>query len=72
MTQRRRGRRAERSHAPTFPRGKLGLERDLLSVEALRRLGRTPEARSRAGALAARARGTIYEERARSLSKQLE
>ena len=55
------------SHAVRFLRGKLGMERDLLIVDALRRLGRTGEARARAEAILARAQGSLYEERIRSI-----
>ena len=53
--------------SPELRGGHLGLERELLAVDALRRLHRFDEARSRGIALAAHAKGTIYEGRARSL-----
>ncbi len=55
------------SHAARFPAGKLGMERELLALEALRRLGRTGEARTRGEALLSRAKGGLYEERIRKL-----
>lgn len=53
--------------AAAFPSGHMGLERELLAVEALRRLQRVPEARARGEALLQRARGSIYEERVRTI-----
>ena len=53
--------------SPELRDGRLALERELVAVDALRRLHRFGEARSRGEALVARARGTIYEERARKL-----
>jgi hypothetical protein len=47
--------------------GHMGLERELLAVEALRRLGRFSEARTRGDALVERARGSIYEDRVRAI-----
>jgi hypothetical protein len=54
-------------HAATFPSGQLGLERELLAIDALRRLGRSSDARARAEALLVRARGGLYEERVRRM-----
>jgi len=54
-------------HASRFPRGKLGMERELIALEALRRLGRAEEARTRGEALLARAKGGLYEARIRQL-----
>jgi hypothetical protein len=53
-------------HSATFPAGRLSMERELLAVEALRRLGRSAEARARGNALLARAGGSIYEARVRA------
>lgn len=58
--------RALDEHARRFPDGKLAIERELLAVDALERLGRPADARARAARLLGRARGTIYEERVRS------
>jgi hypothetical protein len=58
-------------HAATFPRGKLGLEREFLAVDALRRAGRTGEARTRGEALLARSRGSLYEERVQKMLDRL-
>jgi hypothetical protein len=55
------------AHAARFPAGKLGMEREILAVDALRRLGRAGEARARGEALLARAKGSLYEERVRKL-----
>jgi hypothetical protein len=55
------------AHAAQFPAGKLGMERELLAIDALRRLGRTGEARTRAEALLSRAQGGLYEPRLRQL-----
>jgi hypothetical protein len=55
------------AHAAQFPGGKLSMERELVAIDALRRLGRSPEARARGEALLARARGGLYEERIKEL-----
>jgi hypothetical protein len=55
------------AQALAFPSGHMGLERELLSVEALRRLHRVSEARARGESLLQRARGTIYEDRVRAI-----
>lgn len=55
------------AHATRFPAGKLGMEREIVAVDALRRLGRAAEARSRGEALLRRAKGSLYEERVRKL-----
>jgi hypothetical protein len=54
-------------HAAMFPGGSLGIERELLGVEALRRLGRFSDARARGMILLEQARGSIYEERVKNL-----
>lgn len=54
-------------HAARHPKGKLGVEREMVAIDALRRLGRTAEARARAGSLLAGANGSLYEERIRNL-----
>jgi type IV secretory pathway VirB10-like protein len=54
-------------HAAKFPGGKLSVERELLAIDALRRLGRVAEARSRGEALLSRAQGSLYEDRIRKL-----
>jgi hypothetical protein len=54
-------------HASRFPSGKLAMERELVAIDALRRLGRTGEARARGEALLVRARGSLYEERIRKV-----
>jgi len=55
------------AHAALFPAGKLALERELMAVDALRRLGRFAEARARGEDLLAHSRGSIYEERVRAM-----
>jgi hypothetical protein len=55
------------AHAAEFPTGTLRMERELLAVDALRRLGRFTDARTRGEALLARAPGSIYEERVRTI-----
>lgn len=58
-------------HASEFARGKLSLERELIEVAALRRLGRVPAARARVEALLVRARGTLYAARVDALADEL-
>jgi hypothetical protein len=55
--------------AREFPRGKLGAERELVAIDALRRAGRTSEARARAEAMLARQPRGLY---AKRLSRMLE
>jgi hypothetical protein len=59
------------AHAAAFPSGHMSLERELIAVEALRRLRRVAEARARGGALLQRATGSIYEERVRTILESL-
>jgi hypothetical protein len=54
-------------YAALFPAGVLSIERDLLAVVALRRLGQSVEAHARAAALLDRARGSLYEPRIRAM-----
>ncbi|MBI5532844.1 MAG: hypothetical protein HY898_09030 [Deltaproteobacteria bacterium] len=54
-------------HASRYPKGQMGMERELVAIEALNGLGRVAEARARAGALLARSRGSLYEDRIRNL-----
>lgn len=61
--------RLTEEYAARFPRGKLSIEREMIAIEALRRLGRGAESRARAEALLSRARGSLYEDR---LKKMLE
>jgi hypothetical protein len=58
-------------HQKRFARGKLGMERELLRVDALRRAGRTAEARSLVETLLARTKNSIYEARLRQLQTAL-
>jgi hypothetical protein len=55
------------AHAAKFPNARLAMERELLAIDALRRLGRAAEARRRGEALEARDRGGLYKERLRTL-----
>jgi hypothetical protein len=55
------------THATKFPGGKLGMEREIVIIDALRRLGRTAEARARGEAILARAPGSVYEDRIRMI-----
>ncbi|MGA7124359.1 MAG: hypothetical protein WBY94_29930 [Polyangiaceae bacterium] len=54
-------------HAATFPAGSLGVERELVAVQALQRLGRYAEARTRGSGLLEQARGSIYEKRVKTM-----
>lgn len=58
-------------HARRFPKGMLGIERELSAIELLERAGRRSEARSRAEALAGRVRQTPYSERVEHLLRRL-
>jgi hypothetical protein len=58
--------------AARFPSGTLRIERELLAVDALTRVGSTEEARRRAEALLSGAQGSIYEPRVRSLLDKLQ
>jgi hypothetical protein len=55
------------AHRREFPRGQLAAEREFLAVEALRRLGRLPEARRRATELKADHPTSSYADRAARL-----
>ena len=59
-------------HAADFPTGALAPERELLAIEALRRLGRFADARRRGEALLASSRGGLYEDRVRKTLLLLE
>jgi hypothetical protein len=59
--------RALDAYSAAFPAGHLGLERELLAVDALRRMGRVDDARARGQSLLARAQGSIYEDRVRAI-----
>ena len=54
-------------HAQRYPRAQLGAERILIQVEALHRLGRGAEARTRARSLLDETGGGLYAERVRRL-----
>jgi hypothetical protein len=58
-------------HARQYARGKLGIEREMVAIEALGRLGRRAEARRRGEALLAHARGSLYEDRIHGLLDSL-
>jgi hypothetical protein len=53
-------------HAQRFPTGKLALERELLALDALKKLGRTSEEHARADKLLPSVRGTLFESRVRA------
>jgi hypothetical protein len=57
--------------AARFPLGALRIERELLAVDALTRVGSREEARRRGETLLAAARGSIYEPRVRSMLDKL-
>ncbi len=59
------------AHAARFPAGKLGMEREIVAIDALRRLGRRDEARARGEALLARTQGSLYEARVHKLLEDL-
>jgi type IV secretory pathway VirB10-like protein len=58
-------------HARAFPHGQLGGEREIIAVDALRRLGRNAEARARGEALLRRDPTGLYGERVRSILAKL-
>ena len=55
------------AHAAAFPAGVLAPERELMAVEALRRLGLFAAARARGERLMASANGSLYGERVRAM-----
>ncbi len=59
------------AHRLAFPRGKLGLEREVIVMDALIRVGRVQEARARGDALLARAKGSFYEARVRRMMETM-
>jgi len=58
-------------HLKRFPRGKLGYDRELLTIEALRNAGRSGEARARAMGLLERAKGKPNEEKLQRLVESI-
>jgi len=54
-------------HARLFPNGQMADERELLAVDALRRLGRKTEARTRGEAMLAKNPSGLYADRVRAL-----
>ncbi|MBN2191500.1 MAG: hypothetical protein JW751_01685 [Polyangiaceae bacterium] len=60
-----------RKHGLRYPRGKLGPERTLVEIEALRRLGRAAEARALAEGTLARHPNGLYAERVRRLLEEM-
>jgi hypothetical protein len=60
------------AHRAEFPQGELAMERELVAVDALTRLGRTADARTRGEALLPAARGSIYEARLVALLRALQ
>jgi hypothetical protein len=59
-----------REHVARFPKGKLAAEREILTVEALERTGRSGEARRLAEQLLERSPKGLYAERLRKLVEQ--
>ena len=59
-------------HRARFPAGALGAERDLIELDALRRSGRTAEARARAGAWLRREPEGLHAARVRAIQQSLE
>lgn len=59
------------AHRLAFTQGKLGIEREVLVMDALMRTGRTHEARARGEALLGRAKGTFYEARVRRMMERM-
>jgi len=55
------------THAARYPAGQLATEREVVAVDALKRLGRTAEAKKRGEAFIARNPKSIYVERVRKL-----
>ncbi len=55
------------AHRTAFPRGKLGIEREVLVIDALVRAGRKHEARARGEALLSKSNGSLYEPRIRRM-----
>ena len=55
------------AHAAKFPSGQLGSERELLAIDAQKRLGRNAEAKKRGEAFIARNPKSLYAERVRKL-----
>ena len=59
------------AHRKAYPRGKLSAERELLAIDALRRLGRGDEAKRRGEAFIAGNPQSLYVERVRKLIEGL-
>lgn len=59
-------------HRARFPSGALGAERDLVELEALKRLGRNDEAKARADAWLAREPAGVYAQRVKTIRATLE
>jgi len=55
------------AHATRFPRARLAMEREFLTVDALKRLGRIDEAHTRASAMIASAPDSLYARRLRTM-----
>lgn len=60
------------AHALRFPKGRLGLDRELLTIDALKSAGRAAEARARAITLLEQAKGKPNEEKLRRLVESLQ
>jgi len=59
------------AHRTEFPSGELAMERELLAIDALSRLGRSAEARARGEAMLQAAPGSIYDARVRAILDRL-
>lgn len=64
--------RDTRRHAARFPNAQLASERELIAIDALRRLGRTAQARRRATSLLRRAPRGMYADRAQRILNALD
>lgn len=56
-----------KAHREAFPHGMLGIEREVLVIDALLRAGRREEARARGAALLKQSKGSLYEARVRRM-----
>lgn len=59
------------AHRAQFPSGRLGAERELMAIDALKRLGRNAEAKARGEAFIAANPKSLYVERARKMIEGL-
>lgn len=59
------------AHRLAFPKGKLGIEREVLVIDALAHAGRVQEARTRGETLLLRAKGSLYEVRVQRMLERI-